>query len=312
MSGSLTITTIVSGAIIAGAAIADWGVSDTTKDKIRLSLEKRLYRFRYTTLRTFGHDEIDFSVRAIARLLGPRLFSWHRLAVVTGLYIAVLMALLSRSGQWNLLNIFALPLAMMGAAFFALGISLTIETARWVTKAWVGRTVLATVVIIAFHIVLFLYWRPVLGLADSLLTDWIVAALRYFYLHFYGISIPGPVQGGAWIHWQNLLFALEPTRAAEKAIIEYRLLASGQLGFTTGLVGNCLALLLFALRIGLLGYFLGGVAYVKWIRPALIWFWTGVLRSHAVLTPPASAIAALIYAGSHGGEIAMTMAALFR
>src|SRR5512143_464162 len=275
MIDSLSIAGIASGAIVAGAALADWGVSEPTKEKIRLSLEQRLYRFRYTTLRTFGRNEIDFSVKAIARLLGPRLFSWHRVGVVAGLYIVVLIALVAQSGQWHLLiNFLLLPQALMGAAFFALGISLTIAAARWVSHAPGGRTVLATVALALFHVALFLYWRPVLALADALVMDWILAAARYYSLHFQGISIPGSSQSP--LSWHLAIFELEPTRAVKKTIIEYRLLLSGRLGFTMALVGNCLALLLFVLRMGLLAYFLGAVAYVQWIRPVLIWFWTGL------------------------------------
>jgi hypothetical protein len=53
----------------AGPTASD--VAPETKKRLQEKLEGLLYRFRYTTLRTFGRDEIEFSMR-VFDLFGRR------------------------------------------------------------------------------------------------------------------------------------------------------------------------------------------------------------------------------------------------
>jgi hypothetical protein len=64
----------------------------------------------------------------------------------------------------------------------------------------------------------------------------------------------------------------------------------------TGSRGPKMGLLANGLRILLALTVLAGFVYVSAVRPALIWFWTALIRSPALFAPPLSALAAIIIA----------------
>jgi hypothetical protein len=293
---TFTIANIVSATLVGAAAVADWGVSDRTKETIRNWLESRQYGFRYTTLGTFGQKEIAFSISVVEKAFGSRLFSWRRLNALIAAYIICFFVYSLHPKRHGvppgLVETISVDAAYM--ALFALSISLTIWASKLIGKVPGGNTIAATFVLTIFHFLLFVYWRPIVEFLPTI-------------TNFYAQGGAGAWSGfiNSLVHsldgiWVPLPLALEIQ--SWSYVVSYEGWVQENVP-QTAVVADLTGVFAYVLRIGLTLTFLIGVLYVSVLRPILIWFWTGLIRSPALFTPPATAIAAAIYVVSHWSEI---------
>ena len=156
-----------SGELTTLGVVLDWGVGPDTKQRIQTKLEGLLYRFRYTTMRTFGRDEIEFSMR-VFDLFGRRFFSLRRLLFVVSVYVtlALLFGIVLPIDHDPIPEIASAregmaPFLMIGSAIlFAFSITFTIWISTLSLRLAGGPTFIGTVVLLIVHLALFIVWRP--------------------------------------------------------------------------------------------------------------------------------------------------------
>lgn len=295
-----TVAVIAVGLTTLGVVL-DWGVAPETKQRLQTKLEGLLYRFRYATWRKFGADEIAFSLR-ILDLFGRRFFSWRRLAVVVTLYATLAVALFlavgpDTRGATILGDCVEISTS---AVLFSISISYTLWLSRFVLRLPLGDTFIGTLLLLIWHIAILAAWRPlvevlvaipamaVLGSLDPL--EWLQVIVYRYKRYTSGLA-----DVGLWelinivfrVHIRTVLLAFDPPRAYLGPIIDFHLVIA---------VDEIASLLVNIFRIVLVLLFVFGFVWAKALRPILIWFWSGLIQSKAVFSPPLSALAAIIVA----------------
>lgn len=287
MTDSLSLAAVVAGGLTAIGLILDWGVSPETKKAIQDELERRLFKFRYTSMRTFGRDEIGFSMR-VFDLFGRRLLSWQRLAAVIVTYaLLMLIALLlwqfdEKPRGLGLFGWHTAIVASVNAVFFAFSISLTM----WLSNLWLrmpgGATLAGAIALMVTHLVLLFLWRPFVETMVNEVTKPLIG------IQFTWQGASQNFVGMAEAYARNPLPNFENVALLSEAMGEPKWVVALLI---TDIIAPLLA---NGLRIGLAMVFILGHFYIQYLRPSLIWFWSALIRSPALFSPPASALAAII------------------
>ena len=179
MADSLSVAAVVAGTLTTLGVVLDWGVAPETKKRIQVKLEGLLYRFRYRSWRTFGRDEIEFSMRVFDSF--GRFFTLKRLIVVTSMF-AGLFALIevrghsiAYSSDSNLKDYVAIELALRMLLFSA-----SLSYSAWISRAVLrlpkGDTILGTIVLLILHLLLLIIW-PLVDLFSKEITIGLLTAL---------------------------------------------------------------------------------------------------------------------------------------
>jgi hypothetical protein len=277
--------------------LLDWLVPQNIKQQLQTKLESLLYKFRYTTLRTFGREEIEFSLR-ILNLLGRRFLSWQRLAALLTVYAVVAACLWIQlhdsqariyPGDGWLQLLVHISISVL---FFSLSISCTFWLCRLMLTVPFGTTFVGTCVLLLVHLLLLVVWRPII--AEVMVTAAeLVRGRVYFPL----------------VDWEHVWDDLSDLLSGGHSLADHistiylghvHILASASAStsasqiFVVGAADDAVALLANGLRLTLAFIFILGFGYTRLLRRALIWFWSALVRSNALFSPPLSAAAAMI------------------
>ena len=258
MAESFDTVAVVAGGLTALGVVLDWGVAPQTKQRLQTKLESLLYRFHYTTLRTFGRDEIAFSVR-VFDLFGQRFFSWRRVAVVGLFYASITiicginMSLDGPDSDWRVL----LVRWVLSFLLFSCSISFTIWACRAMLRWPGGATLGGSIILLLVHLFLLSVWGTVLvlvgdGVAALMLGGidmkwWGMAAFRAFL---------ATLRSGPFGHYVYPILDLFSGNTGPQHVV-----------FA---VESIAALTANGLRIGLAILFFAGFIYVGVVRPALV------------------------------------------
>jgi hypothetical protein len=177
VTNSLDFVAVVACGLTTLGVVLDWGVDPQTKRLLQERLEGLLYKFRYTTWRTFGRAEIEFSMR-VFDLFGWRFFSWRRLIVVAAFLVLVGGSLtIVTSLEVHKLSLGAPPVslvlyAILTGVLLATSISITIWICQMMLRLPGGATIAGSAVAFVLHLLLLAFWRPFVGLTTNYVAVW--------------------------------------------------------------------------------------------------------------------------------------------
>jgi hypothetical protein len=314
MSDIVTVGSIIAGGLATIGGALDYLVSPNEKQRIRDRLEPFFYKFRYLSWRTFGREEIEFSISVLERFFGPRLFStrrWAAALLMTILAIVIEVSIAAaNSGDsiwWKLEWIasdggpIGLVFMLVGTVTAALSFSLSLFLSKTTLRVPGGATIPGLIVLLVIHVILLILWRPFVAFAE----DWVkaIAVLSTIPRSAFRPPITSwfdyvPLMlSAAWIGIQNYYKQLIDLGLWNWFVETY--FPVDELNTAMGQEGNyalfegILALLVNLLRFALSIGFLGIVLYIKMVRPLIIRAWSALIRPDAALfTPPLAAIGA--------------------
>jgi hypothetical protein len=299
---TLDLVAIIAGGLTTLGVVLDWGVTPETKQRIQTRLEGLLYRFRYTTPRTFGRDEIEFSMRVL-HLFGERFFSWRRLVFVVLTYATICAAILLLEHVQRLqvygfqLRIAEAFILTFSAIAFSLSISYTLWLCHLMLRIPYGSSFLGTIVLLMLHLFLLIAWRAILRFITNTLYTWLLDGpdldSAFFvlgvdigdYERMFAHGLWDGVRSAFFSLYLGSLYAL--TGKLTPGLLPFSFLYAAE---------SAAALFANAFRISLALIFVSGFFYVRTVRPVLIWFWSALTRSPVLFSPPLSALAAIILA----------------
>jgi hypothetical protein len=300
MADTTTLASIAATVPTVVGVILDWMVPPAMKEKCREKIESKLYWFNYATLRGFGKAEIEFSIRIFAKIVGERLFGMHR-AIFVCAVAACLWGVFLCLGIKPLARVYLNPAfffqILLSFFFFSISLSWTIWLSRFALKVRGGATLLGSLVLLIIHLLAYLLWHWVMIFALGLIGNlanviWGGAPLGKYWHYLQGFTSDiGSIlqedfdRWDLWALYNDQQVSLEDLYREDADPRERRsainLLVEQGLSHTT----------LF-LRLALAAFFIAGSIYVRFFRRLLIWFWSALVHSKSVFTPPLSAVSA--------------------
>jgi hypothetical protein len=266
----MTFGAVCAGGLVALGAVLDFLYSAEEKARLRVLLEATLYRFRYVTPRSFGREEMTFAIGLLERVFGSRFWSWRRwigvsLVSLMAFAYAVLVV-------WPKLEngyVYSLMMLLITTVGTALSVSLSIWLSRFALGVPGGTSLVGILCLLAVHITLFVFWRPIVESAQL-----VVGGL----IHHLGLASPKDYPRVLWLDLLELIDAplswgRSPTLGENTEprinVNEYLVTAA-----STSLV----SLFAGSLRLLLSAWFVIAVVYVRIVRPLIIRAWTAFIQ----------------------------------